>query len=363
MRLTDHYNRVFAIDALRQDLRAGGVEKRSKTQDTRVSGGGSRAILRTGHAPAVCARPGGGAWRGDPAGPRSSDSASLAGTANPGAIGTWRLPPYARSAAFAALALLVVWPGRVVGQPEEPGNGDARTADARTGDAGTADARAADARAEVDALPAIDATEAVKAHLGRLHSGDWSRFDLLEVKWTNGEPVAGARIGPFTGATTPTANGSLLLYAEVEREASTPLRLPLSVTVRPWARVPVAARGLVRGETLMPDDVRVEERALLELRGAKPSLGCMNAGATKLRARSEIHAGDILTMTAVEEAPLVASGDRVTILLRSGGIRLSATGVARRSGRSGEVIPVENLDSRRKVLASVVDDRTVEVRP
>ena len=215
---------------------------------------------------------------------------------------------------------------------------------------------------DLDELTSIDPAPTVRAWLERAHAGDWSRFDLLEARWTNGEPVAGAVIGALSGPATPTANGSLLLYAEVERGAGPPLRLPISVNVRPWVRVPVAVRALVRGQTIAEEDVRIEERPLLELRGAKASTGALNAAVAKLRARGELHVGEVLTTSVVEEAPLVSSGDRVTIVLRSAGIRLSTTGIARRAGRSGELIPVENLDSRRKVLASVIDDRTVEVR-
>lgn len=214
--------------------------------------------------------------------------------------------------------------------------------------------------ADGTALRAADVDRAVRRHLERVHDGGWSRFDLVEVRWANVAPPPDAWLGTVWGDGTPTANGSLVLYAEVHRDGAPLERLPVAVTVRPWVEVPVAARALARGESLAPADVRTEERPLSELRGARP----IDPGAIDdLRARRDLREGELLTTAATEAAPLVVSGSRVTIRYLAPGLELRAAGVARRSGRRGDTIPVTNMDSRRGLSARVVDEGLVEVGP
>lgn len=220
-----------------------------------------------------------------------------------------------------------------------------------------------DERAEVSAIPVVDPTPAVRVYLARLHGREWTRFELLDLRWTDGEPVGGAVVGAISGSGDPAADGALVLYADVETGGDKPLRLPIAVTVRPWGRVPIAAREVPWGAPLGRGDVRVEEMPLLELRGARPSAGAMDGKVQGIRARRTIHAGEVLTDAAVEETPVVRMGDRVAIRPVSGSIGLVAKGIARRAGRPGDVIPVENVDSRRTVLASIVEAGVVEVSP
>lgn len=211
------------------------------------------------------------------------------------------------------------------------------------------------------AEPVVDAQleEAVRSHLERVHADDWSRFELLEVRFTNGAPAPGARLGAIEGDADPTPNGSLLLSAELTTAGGTE-RLPLSVLVKPWVRVPVAARALARGTLLGRADLALEERPLAELRGSQPIVPERGA---RLRARRDLRRGEPLTTAAIEEAPAVRSGSRVVIRLESGRVRLTTAGIARRAGRVGEEIPVENTDTRRVLVARVVDEQTVEVLP
>lgn len=208
-----------------------------------------------------------------------------------------------------------------------------------------------------DALRVSAVDAAVRSHLERRQAGTWSRFDVLEVRWSSEAPSPDAELGVLSGDPRPTANGTLALTAEVLEAGLGLRRLPLSVSVRPWVRVPVAARPIARGATVGPDDLREEEIPASELRGARPlALG----DALSLRARRDFRPGDPVTEGSVEEPPLVTSGSRVTIRYASGSLRLQTAGVARRSGRRGEWIPVQNLDSRRTVVAEVVAAGVVE---
>jgi flagella basal body P-ring formation protein FlgA len=80
-----------------------------------------------------------------------------------------------------------------------------------------------------------------------------------------------------------------------------------------------------------------------------------------LRARRTLHIDTPLREDLVERPPLVDRGDIVKIVLVSGGLVVSTLGEVKEKGRRGEKISVVNLESKRRVLAQVVDSKTVKV--
>lgn len=62
-------------------------------------------------------------------------------------------------------------------------------------------------------------------------------------------------------------------------------------------------------------------------------------------------------------APVVASGAEVTVVVRSGSVRVTAPGVARQAGRVGDEVRVRIGPTGALVTARVIDAETVEVRP
>jgi len=80
------------------------------------------------------------------------------------------------------------------------------------------------------------------------------------------------------------------------------------------------------------------------------------------RTRKAIDANTVLRPDLIEFPPLVKRGDVVTVVAESGGLRITALGVVKeRSGRRGDRIRVENLDSKKSIYAQVVDSKTVKV--
>ncbi|MBX7190572.1 MAG: flagella basal body P-ring formation protein FlgA [Sandaracinaceae bacterium] len=60
---------------------------------------------------------------------------------------------------------------------------------------------------------------------------------------------------------------------------------------------------------------------------------------------------------------VVTSGAEVTVVVRSGNVRVTATGVSRQSGRVGDEVRVRVEPTGALVTARVIDVATVEVRP
>ena len=57
----------------------------------------------------------------------------------------------------------------------------------------------------------------------------------------------------------------------------------------------------------------------------------------------------------------VKKGDRVTIVVESSTLRITAAGVAKGQGSAGEQIRVQNLINDKEIFAAVVDSSTVKV--
>lgn len=67
-------------------------------------------------------------------------------------------------------------------------------------------------------------------------------------------------------------------------------------------------------------------------------------------------------MKDVTNPQLVARGDEITILVKTGGMQLTAKGKAMQNGSEGEMIRAVNVSSNRSITAMVTGDRTVTVQ-
>ena len=73
-----------------------------------------------------------------------------------------------------------------------------------------------------------------------------------------------------------------------------------------------------------------------------------------------IQAGAVITPAMVKEPFAVASGNPVTISLKSGALSLTATGIARGSARVGERVKVQRTDNNRTIECIVLNGSTVK---
>jgi flagella basal body P-ring formation protein FlgA len=153
--------------------------------------------------------------------------------------------------------------------------------------------------------------------------------------------------------------GRLSGNATVGVRCETAWTLYVPVRVRTLATVLVATRALARAETLRTTDLRSETRDLASLPG--PAVGEL-AHALGRQAAVTIAAGTVLTPRMLQAARLVRRGEKVTILARSGGIEVRATGEALSDGAQGDPIPVRNLLTRKVVQATVAEPGLVQVR-
>ncbi len=120
----------------------------------------------------------------------------------------------------------------------------------------------------------------------------------------------------------------------------------------------VAAYQLNRGVLLSERDLIAKEVDLAKIRGLPETDKSKLIGA---RIKYTVREGQIVTSGALEPVPVVRRGDAVVVIARRGGMAVTAFGVARESGALGEVIRVENMQSKRVVHARIENSNTVAV--
>jgi len=123
------------------------------------------------------------------------------------------------------------------------------------------------------------------------------------------------------------------------------------------APVAVAKAPLAKDSLLDPEQFAVEKRDISNLDA--PVTNPAEVAGLKL-ARS-LKTGDPLVSRAMLTPPMVHRGDMVKMVVRQGGMLLTAAGVAQSDGTEGQTIRVENSNSKKIVRGQVRGPGIVEV--
>lgn len=81
----------------------------------------------------------------------------------------------------------------------------------------------------------------------------------------------------------------------------------------------------------------------------------------EMQAKRNLEAGEFLCWEALDRPELVKKGDFVTITLEHGQLHLMGRGRAMESGKRGDVIRLENVDSKKSVYGQVTDQQQVRI--
>lgn len=123
------------------------------------------------------------------------------------------------------------------------------------------------------------------------------------------------------------------------------------------APVVVVTRKLQKGTVLSPGDLTLTTKNLNNLRD--PGLSLSEFSGKKLT--RNIKAGTPISHSMVVSLPVIKRGERVKIVIRSGMMHLSASGIARTDGRRNQVIRVQNSNSKKIIHCRVTAPGLVEV--
>jgi flagella basal body P-ring formation protein FlgA len=135
-------------------------------------------------------------------------------------------------------------------------------------------------------------------------------------------------------------------------------------TVRAWVKleiladVVVAQRPIGRYKPISKEDICMKKMNAVHL----PSNTVMDfKEVIGKRARRHIDSQTVIRTDLIEYPPLVRRGDMVMIVAETEGLKITALGEVRNSGRRGEKVRVVNVDSHKSIFARVMDANTVKV--
>jgi flagella basal body P-ring formation protein FlgA len=135
-------------------------------------------------------------------------------------------------------------------------------------------------------------------------------------------------------------------------------RLSLNCKVEMYADAVSAKGNISRGATITQEMVEVR-RVVLE---SPPS--DLYAGAEEVVGRvaeRNIQSGKVVRKSHISRVMDIRAGDLVVIVAKNDAVQLTARGIAKKEGAIGEMIPVVNLRSNKKLFAKIVDGGMVEV--
>ncbi len=124
-----------------------------------------------------------------------------------------------------------------------------------------------------------------------------------------------------------------------------------------FADIVVAGKPLIRGQLLTSDDLELKR---MEISKTPDSFFSIHDLAGK-RLKRNMRAGSVLRESYVEPMPIILQGQKVKMVLQNKSLTLTATGLARRDGAVGDVIRVQNINSRKIILCRIAGPGIVEV--
>jgi flagella basal body P-ring formation protein FlgA len=115
---------------------------------------------------------------------------------------------------------------------------------------------------------------------------------------------------------------------------------------------------LSRGAPIEPSDIKLVERDTSNLlRGHFDALNQVVGRTLKRSLRRD----QVITPSLLVVWKTIKRGQEITILAGSGGVEVRMKGKAMRSGNPGELIPIQNLSSKKKLDARVVSAGIVRI--
>jgi flagella basal body P-ring formation protein FlgA len=142
---------------------------------------------------------------------------------------------------------------------------------------------------------------------------------------------------------------------------SKPVDVYVSGVVKITGPVIVSNRNFIRGDLITENDISF--RILPWNTLPTSAMGVPLTEHIGKTARTQILAGALVFSDLVEESAFVKNGDSIELTVLSGpGVIIRSHGIARQSGRVGDSVRVEYLDTKKSLVGMVTGKKAVEVR-
>lgn len=187
------------------------------------------------------------------------------------------------------------------------------------------------------------------------------RADVVVSKFkvSGNKPVASGKISiQLFQKNSKRLAGYVKLVAVISVDGVVRNKVKLSGWADVFESIVCAARNLKRKEIIRADDVYLARRNISHV-----SANYLTdiSKVTGLMAKHSIKADTSIKAWMLEKSPVVNKGDLVTILAESSGLRITVPGKVLMKGFAGELVKVQNLMSKRKIYAKIVNPSTVMV--
>lgn len=163
---------------------------------------------------------------------------------------------------------------------------------------------------------------------------------------------------PLTTFSPPGASMKGKTTVGVHCDKPKPWTLYVSAHIAILGPVVVALHDLSRGSPIGPEDVTLVEKDISRLLRGHFNSPAQVVGRTLKRT---LHRDRIVTPSLLLVQNTIKRGQQITILSGNGGIEVRMKGKALRNGNPDDLIPVQNLTTKKKLEAIVVDAGTVRV--
>ncbi|WP_319780636.1 flagellar basal body P-ring formation chaperone FlgA [Maridesulfovibrio sp.] len=130
-----------------------------------------------------------------------------------------------------------------------------------------------------------------------------------------------------------------------------------SVFMDLWKPVPCPVRPINRKELVTPDLITWKSKNMAQLGNQ-----VWDGKGGPWRVKIPVGTGQPIMRSSIEPAPVIARGDKVTLVFRSKHLKLTVPVESLEDGGVGQDVTVRNLQSKRKVVATVVNAQTVQVK-
>jgi flagellar basal body P-ring formation protein FlgA len=131
-------------------------------------------------------------------------------------------------------------------------------------------------------------------------------------------------------------------------------RYAASAFVSVWRALPVPILPMNRLETVNLANVQFKRRNLAYYKDAWDGTG------GPWRMVRSVGTDQVLRLSDIEPVPVIAKGDKVNLVFQGENIRLQVKAEALSDGGIGQKIQVRNLQSKRKILAIILDAQSVQ---
>jgi flagellar basal body P-ring formation protein FlgA len=160
-------------------------------------------------------------------------------------------------------------------------------------------------------------------------------------------------------STASELKGNISLPVEIVVAGRVEHQCIVSIKVRTFDSVLVAARQLGRHESITSGDIRPERVETTALKGVPLRSVADLVG---LRTKRIVRAGSVLTNEITQTIPDVLQGSAVKLIVKGKNFCFSVDAVAKDDGVKGQLVTVQRAGSSARVQATVMNQNSVEMR-